>query len=86
MAIIKLWCYTCHCLQAEAQHLGFINIMQFPEEVGHKKSNLEAGQRKRAGSFVMTHNSWSQPDPRAKRNRIAENTGLRVLNWLRNVI
>ena len=28
-----------------------------PEEVGHKKSNLEAGQRKLAGSFVMTHNS-----------------------------
>ena len=26
-----------------------------PEEVGHKKSNLGAGQGKLAGSFVMTH-------------------------------
>ena len=34
----------------------------------------------------MTHRSWSQPDPQAKLNSIAENTGFSVLNWLRNVI
>ena len=27
------------------------------EEVGHKKTNLGAGQQKLAGSFVMTHRS-----------------------------
>ena len=27
------------------------------EEVGHKKSNLGAGQRKLAGSFAMAHRS-----------------------------
>ena len=46
-----------------------------PEEVGHKKSNLRAGQGKLAGSFVMTHR-LSQPDPQAKLNSIAENTVL----------
>ena len=30
---------------------------QQPEEVGHQKSNLKAGQPKLAGSFVMTHRS-----------------------------
>ena len=55
-------------------------------EVGHKKSNLGAGQWKLACSFVMTHNSWSQPDPRAKCNSIAEKTGFSVLNWRTNVI
>ena len=57
----------------------------YPEEVGKKKSNLGGGQRKLAGSFVMTHWSWSQPDPQAKLNGIAGNTGCR-LNWLRNEI
>ena len=57
-----------------------------PEEVGHKKSNLGAGQWRLAGSFVMTHIRWSQPDPWAKLHSTAENTGFIVLNWLRNVI
>ena len=35
------------------------------------------------GSSVITHRTWSQPDPQATLNRTAENT---VLNWLRNVI
>ena len=34
-----------------------VKAWERPEEVGHKKSNLGAGQRKLAGSFVMTHRS-----------------------------
>ena len=44
--------------------------------VGHKKSNLGAGQRWLAGSCIITYRSQSQPDPQAKLNRIAENTSL----------
>ena len=52
----------------------------------HKGSNLGTGVRKLAGSSVIAYRSSSQPDPRPKLNRIAENTGFSVLNWLRNVI
>ena len=48
----------------------------------HTRSDLEAGQRKLAGSSVMI----PAPDPQAKLNGIAANTNLVCLpgNWLRN--
>jgi len=41
-----------------------------------RDQNLGTGLRKLAGSSVTTYRSSSQPDPRPKLNRVAENTSL----------
>ena len=76
------WYITTRVLRAST----YTTVLGRKNGRGRKISNLGASQRKLAGSFVLTHRSQSQPDPRVKLNSIAGNTGFSVLNWLRNVI
>ena len=52
-----------HCAKkAGGGGAAYLQDTSVLEEVGHKKPNLEVGQQKLAGSFIMTH-SRSHPDP-----------------------